>query len=256
MEVTYRRDANHSYLVIRSDEKIDNTYAIKMLSNNKIPGMLEMKIRNFDNLQEFYYDISSKVLMKDYYDRNKMTEHEIKEFIFGISKAAESVKEYLLDINCICLMQEMIFINPQNKTPQFCYFPKEQGEFFSSLKTVVQKMLTFVDYENRQAVAIAYGLQQIIINENYTVEELLKFVTSEAHEEYRYGIDSMSGMKNTDANFLSQDDTYKEKSGNETYVKNRPNNKKFKKRKLSDFLKTGFVKKEELKTLEDLRIKD
>ena len=267
MEISYERGANYSFLVIGTEEKIADNYKVNMLINNKIAGLLKTGIRSFNNTQEIYYDISSKSSMEKLYGRSKMTEEEIREFIFGLSRAVESVKEYLLDINCICLRLDMIFINPRNKMPEFCYYPANQSEFFSGLRHLLQNMLALVDHERREAVIVAYGLQQIIVNENYTVEELLDFVMTESRieesfengEEQSLKLEDEIKMENT--NEKIRDEYSGKMDAGEVYENGKKNNIKTKKpktlsAKISRFLKNGFLKGEELTTLEELEKND
>ncbi len=275
MEISYERGANYSFLVIGTEEKIADNYKVNMLINNKIAGLLKTGIRSFNNTQEIYYDISSKSSMEKLYGRSKMTEEEIREFIFGLSRAVESVKEYLLDINCICLRLDMIFINPRNKMPEFCYYPANQSEFFSGLRHLLQSMLALVDHERREAVIVAYGLQQIIVNENYTVEELLDFVMTESRIEESSENGEEQSLKPEDEIKTEEDKYGYDDTGNDLYHglsnfdRKEEKNKKEKHRggektkkpktlsaKISRFLKNGFLKGEELTTLEELEKND
>ena len=61
MEATYRRDSEHNYMILKSDEKLHgNEYQVRMLLGNEIPGLLRCKLRMIDGEAYFYYDITSR----------------------------------------------------------------------------------------------------------------------------------------------------------------------------------------------------
>ncbi|MGN0382890.1 MAG: DUF6382 domain-containing protein, partial [Eubacterium sp.] len=41
MEISYKRDLRHSYLIIRKNQNISEDYRIKMILNNTIKGLLK-----------------------------------------------------------------------------------------------------------------------------------------------------------------------------------------------------------------------
>lgn len=205
-----------------------------------------MEDRCINNEREFYYNISSKVSMDVLYSQRKMGNREIREFIFGLSRVADSVKEYLLDINCLCMEQEMIFIDSKTGIPEFCYNPDAKGDFFLSLKRLLQQMLTIVDYEDRPAVEAAYRMQEISTRENYTVEELFGFVNlgydvkKERLKEQTKGAGSVKlPEKSMDMQGSSTENGKEPKAGGTL-------------RKVIKFIFKGFDKRGDLTTLEEL----
>lgn len=244
METEYRRDANHSYLIIKKEDGISNDYAVNMLVNNKIPGIIETRIRSFNNSLEFHYDISSRAAMSSFYAQYKMGDKEIRKFIFGLSLATDSIKEYLLDINCICLDYNLIFINTDTEIPEFCYCPGLDRDFFGELRALLQKILALINYESRQAVEMAYGMQQIINNENYTVEELFRFISlgtcetqGEIIDKYRNGNMPNDGLMSSDGEYVNGNTKAED-------IADDKRKNKYTKRGVLNFIRTGFLKRD------------
>ena len=61
MEASYRRDKDHNYMILEAVGEIQgNEYQIRMILINKIPGLLECKMRLLDGKPLFYYEITSR----------------------------------------------------------------------------------------------------------------------------------------------------------------------------------------------------
>ena len=54
MNVSYKRELNHNYLVLEQEEYQEN-YQTGMLLKNKIPGFLECRMSRFDRGASLFY---------------------------------------------------------------------------------------------------------------------------------------------------------------------------------------------------------
>ena len=57
MNVSYKRDLNHNYMIIPCEEEKTEGYEIKMLTDNHIVGFLPFSIRHMDGSSMIYYEI-------------------------------------------------------------------------------------------------------------------------------------------------------------------------------------------------------
>ena len=49
MQIDYKRDLNHTYVILQEEKEPDTaSYQIRMLLTNAIPGLLDCKIRKMD----------------------------------------------------------------------------------------------------------------------------------------------------------------------------------------------------------------
>lgn len=61
MDVSYRKDLRHNYLVIaKPDNSDDEAYSVCMLEANSIEGIIRPEPRSIDNQVFYYYDITAK----------------------------------------------------------------------------------------------------------------------------------------------------------------------------------------------------
>ena len=59
MEVQYKREARGNFLVIEPTWPLQRGYELKMLSENRVEGLLMFRIKYVDEKQLYYYDITS-----------------------------------------------------------------------------------------------------------------------------------------------------------------------------------------------------
>lgn len=67
MEVRYQRELNENYLVLE-DTCPGDEYAVRMLAENEIPGFLKMKRKQMDRTWSFYYEISGRQSVREFWN--------------------------------------------------------------------------------------------------------------------------------------------------------------------------------------------
>ena len=73
METLYRRELNHSYLVLKTDTPHSFTdYCTKMLLCNPIDGLLPCNLRTIDGESFLYYEITSHQSLYQIYENKKI----------------------------------------------------------------------------------------------------------------------------------------------------------------------------------------
>ena len=78
METLYRRELNHSYLVLKTDTPHSFTdYCTKMLLCNPIDGLLPCNLRTIDGESFLYYEITSHQSLYQIYENKTAIIYEI-----------------------------------------------------------------------------------------------------------------------------------------------------------------------------------
>lgn len=77
MEVHYKREMKHNYLIVEPDEGNKPGYEARMLMNNAVEGLLRFHIKYMDERQSYYYDITSmqplgRILQNRFIDRGEI----------------------------------------------------------------------------------------------------------------------------------------------------------------------------------------
>lgn len=97
-------------ITIEEETEYKEDYQMRMLMSNEIIGILPVRGRGFNGRSCYDYNVSGKISMRAMYERNEISAKDIKIFLECLSMALEEVQKYLLDIHCILLNPEYIFM--------------------------------------------------------------------------------------------------------------------------------------------------
>jgi hypothetical protein len=111
--------------------------------------------------------------MESMYAKKQISGRDIYNLVKSIKKLADNMREYLIDINNILFGMEFVYVKRQEKKYRFCYYPEKQKNYQESLRDFFDKMLEYINHNDRAAVLIAYGIQQITISEDFTIQDLM-----------------------------------------------------------------------------------
>ena len=62
MNVTYRREMKHNYLIIEPEISHYDSYEVQMMASNGIEGLLKFRLKQVDDRKLYCYEITSKQL--------------------------------------------------------------------------------------------------------------------------------------------------------------------------------------------------
>lgn len=220
MEVSYKKDMDKSFMLIKGKFSTGD-YRTRMVCNNNIPGFNKASIKQFNNEIIIYYDISGKMSMINEYAVTKMRANDIRNYIMGIQRMQESVKQYMLDLNKVILDLDFVYIKKNDRLPQFCYYPQKEESFYKSLQKVFDKMIEVADHSDRETVIVSYGLQQLRIGEsNITLNEIIQFLNESRQQENEIedNVDKYNTMGNNISEYLCDEEMGYREEDNHTSV--------------------------------------
>ena len=111
-----------------ASEKI-HEYQIGILANNPNKHILPIEIRQKDEKHTLYYNITSKLSLSQYLKRNKINKNNFVAIFSGITKTIlDFSKNYLFSENSFLLMEDYIYINPNNNEVSLVYLPFDVQE--------------------------------------------------------------------------------------------------------------------------------
>lgn len=173
MNINFKKDISASYMVIEKVEEFSkNDFAVKMLSNNDIPGLLKVDHENLNGSYDLRYDISSMQAFSILFEKRPVTYEQLRAFIFSLKALVDVTGEYLLDINNVILKQQCFFADSAGKEYRYCYFPYYKGDFKLELRIILKALLAMVDHADERVLLLAYDLHNAASSENYVIEDL------------------------------------------------------------------------------------
>lgn len=182
MKISYRREMKHNYLIIDPEELIWRNYECKMLSGNRVRGILQFQLRQVDDEVLFYYEITSRQPLSRMLESHLLQENEIRQIILGISHILDRMEEYLLRESCVLLEPDYIYVEPESFEIWLCLVPGLERDFPYDYGKLLEYLLGKVDHQDRESVILAYGLYQETRKTNYGMDDILRVMYSEKQE--------------------------------------------------------------------------
>lgn len=182
MKISYTREMKRSYLTIETEEgeqQGQGVWEAKMLEENRIQGLLPIRVRYEDGRETYCYDITSRQPLERILENHAVTGEQVRSLFWQLYRALEEMELYLLDSGGIILKPELIYTEPERFQIGLCAVPGRKGDFAAELSCFLQYLLKHIDHRDRDCVVLAYSLYQESLKENYGIEDLVKIVADE-----------------------------------------------------------------------------
>lgn len=177
MDVSYRKDLRHNYLVI---SKIDNSnaeaYCVNMLQANSIDGIIKPESRNIDNQVQYYYDITSKQSVETIYIKNTIKLDKLKKLFVDLANLIEQAYEYLLNENDLIIKSDQIYIDLTTERANVAYLPGYNKDLEAQMITLIEYLMNKVEYNDKEAVLYIYNLYAACRDEGFSFNNLLSVI--------------------------------------------------------------------------------
>lgn len=179
MEVSYKRDFHHSYLILK-DQKIPDCddYAIRMLLNSSIPGLLACTVHKIDNQAFFYYEITSKQPLAWILENQKIDREMLVLVIGALMRVIEEIEAYLLNPKTLILDPEHIYVNMADQEVGFICWPGNEQDCENFFQ-LMEYLLPRIDHEDQEAVVLGYQLYRRAMEDQADPEEIRKALYQE-----------------------------------------------------------------------------
>lgn len=171
-EVEYKREMNRNYMVMLPDTDGNERYAIRMFTDNQIPGFLPFHEKRTNGERRYYYDITSKQPLKRILECRNLTGEELEQLISALLFSLRQVERFLLNESCISLKPDYIYIDPDTFKCFFCYIPGKWTDFSQSLCELSQCLLDHINHRDGDAVVLAFAFFKECRKENSGVEDI------------------------------------------------------------------------------------
>ncbi|MBD5547660.1 MAG: FHA domain-containing protein [Lachnospiraceae bacterium] len=173
LDVKYYKDYRHNYLIIKDNSgSTENVYQRKMVTENKIQGLLVSQERYINGEILLYYEITSRQSLFSIYDGRNIGMKELCSFFVQLKIVNDTLQKYLLDVSCLLLMPEYVFQNIETGEYSFLYYPDaEENSFLQLMDFFISK----VDNEDLKAVEIVYKIADLVHREQFVLDEVLKW---------------------------------------------------------------------------------
>ncbi len=174
LKAEYSRKINKSSFVLKPEKDCgDEKDSIEMFQFNKIPYFLSMQKQTTDTELKFCYDITSKRSLEQLLEYKSLDYLLFQKIITSFDQACIETENYMLTENDILLKPEFVFIESDTEQMVYCYFPGNQHDICKQFKEFMEYLLRILNHKDEQAVRLAYGIYQRVIEEKASLHNVL-----------------------------------------------------------------------------------
>lgn len=167
-------------ITIEEETVYSEDYQMRMLYENRPEGLLAVKGRGIDGTSFYDYNVSGKISMQAMYERAKISADDLKLFLSQLLSVIKETEKYLLNIHCILLETEYIFYEEEKF--YFCYCPCIKRDLWEDFHRLTEYFVKQADYEDRECVRMVFILHKETMEENYSLEKLVKECLKDSEE--------------------------------------------------------------------------
>lgn len=169
MEVSYKRDVNHSFLVIRPENEVDTkAYPVRMVLGNVIPGLLPCRLQKADGTILLYYDITARQQLSEMYQKLGFT--ELKNIYQEFLRIFGQLKMYLLNMDQLLLEPEYVYLDKKEEIMYLCYLPGYEKPVQEQLKDFTEYLLPRMEHQDSKGVMLGYSIYRLLAEEGFQME--------------------------------------------------------------------------------------
>ncbi len=181
-EISYHKDYRHNYLIIREDEMTGDDYQRKMITENRIRGLLPCQIRYINGETLLYYEITSKQSVKGLFEGKHLTMKDLRGLFISLKMVMEETASFLLPEDGLLIEPDMIFTELEKDEFYFVYDPFSESSGTQTLITLLEFLADHVDGEDNTAMQAVYHMLDLAEKEQFVLDEIVEWFGEEQPE--------------------------------------------------------------------------
>lgn len=209
MRTEFKREMNRNYMILHPEEAFEESYTLRMLSENRIPGLLPFREKKIDGESFLYFDITSRQSLARMMEYRPFKAKEIRQITGDLVLTMSALERFLMDGDQICLDPDLIYVDPDGWKAEFCLLPGSLLHFETSFRKLARYILDHVDHMDGEAVILAFALLKAGEKGNLGIRDLeacLRSGEGEARESRTQEEIQTAEKKREDVeNFISAD---------------------------------------------------
>lgn|GEM_PF-2685453 len=167
-----RKEGTRTYRMIPQEESEADSCYLHMLAENRIPGLLPLERREWNDVRAYAYDISSKVSLKTYCETRKVRSEQLLRLVKDLENALQTAQMYMLEPDYFLLDEDMVFLEAESGAAFFICTPSAKAPWREQFAGVLRFLLEKIDYREEAGVRMAYELYHLCCEEHVTAEAL------------------------------------------------------------------------------------
>ncbi len=218
LKAEYIRKMNKSSFLLTPEKDFEpEKDSIEMLCYNEIPFFLHMAVQKKDMQLRFCYDITGRRSLDQLLEYKILDYGLLKMILHSFDQACQQMEDFMMTENDILLESEYIFTDHNMEHLSYCYLPGNQEDICGQFKKFMEYLLRHLDHKDEQAVALAYGVYQRVIEDRAALHDVLK---EEKQMKEKYCFTKRRQISTEDEQITSYSSVWKHPEASDTEIIN------------------------------------
>lgn len=177
LEAKYYRDYRHNYMILQcGQEDASRSYQYKILTSGKIKEILKCSIRYLNGQTYFYYDISSKTTLENYYQGKKMSYGQIKDLLRQLHNIYSRLGSFFMEETKFVMLPEVIYYDLTDRKYIGLYYPDYEPETDNPYEALMDYLLDHIDTKDQQLADCMYRIYEMSEEACFSIEDALRLL--------------------------------------------------------------------------------
>lgn len=174
MEISYKRTAKQSFMILRGECEPWG-YEERMIAENKIDVLLDFNKTLTDGNTEFWYDISGKRSLMDFFLQERVCVKTVKLFFLALQEALNRLDKYLIGTQSLILTEDTIFMSNDvsEHAIYLCACPVIHQDMGEQIRHIMEHLIKEVDSNSPEDVRIIYELFDISLRKDAQITDFI-----------------------------------------------------------------------------------
>ena len=174
MDIEYRRDMNHNYMIVKgTGPDVPDDYETRVISTNRISGLLTCSMQYIDAEIWYSYDVTSLQRLTVFCESRKIGKSEIVKILSEILRILEGLEDYLLDFQHLVLMPSCVCMDFDSMEIRLMYVPFFCRDIRRSLRELAEYLLGCADHSDQSAIVLGYRFCHEVQENNTQLGDLM-----------------------------------------------------------------------------------
>lgn len=172
-------ESGHVYFSADADIRLRDHFELRMLEENRIPGLLRLSVCDDEGRLRLNYDITGYSPLSERIEENRLTAAEIRQLVLTLKHVISGLAPYLLTAEGIVLTADSVYLDPYGGAPVFLYLPGRNAPFQAALTDFLQTLLAGTDHDDYESVVLAYRLYKESVDHPNALDRLESILISQ-----------------------------------------------------------------------------
>jgi hypothetical protein len=162
-------------MILRCEEKPENrTYQYKMLMSGKLPNLLACSVRHINGQTCYYYDISSKISLENFYQGKKISCGQLRELLQQLDNIYTQLGTFFMNETKLVLLPGAIYYDLSEQRYLCLYYPDYAMGKDNPYEELMDFLLEHIDTEDHKLADTMYRIYELSEEPCFTIEGALR----------------------------------------------------------------------------------